>query len=74
MMTICTFNASQLASEAPIENPVMQALKIRYDVIGLTETRRHRKLNATFNTEEKLFIGSCDVEELMESVSSSTQI
>ncbi|KIH47015.1 hypothetical protein ANCDUO_22929, partial [Ancylostoma duodenale] len=38
----------------------MQARKIRYDVIGLTETMRHRQLNATFDTEEELFLGTCD--------------
>ncbi|RCN49039.1 hypothetical protein ANCCAN_04916, partial [Ancylostoma caninum] len=32
----------------------------RYDVIGLTETRRHRPLNATFDTGEELFLGTCD--------------
>ncbi|KIH55817.1 hypothetical protein ANCDUO_14016, partial [Ancylostoma duodenale] len=36
----------------------MQARKIRYDVIGLTETRRHRPLNATFDTGEELFLGT----------------
>ncbi|KIH69408.1 hypothetical protein ANCDUO_00248 [Ancylostoma duodenale] len=38
----------------------MQARKIRYDVIGLTKTRRHRPLNATFDTGEELFLGTCD--------------
>ncbi|RCN49951.1 hypothetical protein ANCCAN_03987 [Ancylostoma caninum] len=38
----------------------MQARKIRYDVSGLTETRRHRPLNATFDTGEELFFGTCD--------------
>ncbi|KIH54991.1 hypothetical protein ANCDUO_14859 [Ancylostoma duodenale] len=42
---------------------MMQARKIRYDVIGLTETRRHRPLNATFNTGE-LFLGTCDSREV----------
>ncbi|RCN49899.1 hypothetical protein ANCCAN_03934 [Ancylostoma caninum] len=39
---------------------MMQARKIRYDVIKLTETRRHRPLNATFDTGEELFLGTCD--------------
>ncbi|RCN40180.1 hypothetical protein ANCCAN_13875 [Ancylostoma caninum] len=60
MMTVCTFNARTLASEASIEDLMMQARKIRYDVIGLTETRRHRPLNATFDTGEELFLGTCD--------------
>ncbi|EYC39179.1 hypothetical protein Y032_0670g1368 [Ancylostoma ceylanicum] len=55
MMTICTFSARTLASEASIEGLPVQARKIRYDVIGLTETRRHRPLNATFDTGEELF-------------------
>ncbi|EYB91804.1 hypothetical protein Y032_0202g1802 [Ancylostoma ceylanicum] len=38
---------------------MMQASKIKYDVIGLTETRRHRPLNATFDTGEELFLGAC---------------
>ncbi|KAK6735635.1 hypothetical protein RB195_018697 [Necator americanus] len=38
-MTICTYNARTLASEAAIEDLMMQAKKIKYDVIGLTETR-----------------------------------
>ncbi|ETN72418.1 hypothetical protein NECAME_18865 [Necator americanus] len=39
-MAICTYNARTLASEAAIEDLMMQAKKIKYNVIGLTETRR----------------------------------
>ncbi|EYB98829.1 hypothetical protein Y032_0128g1466 [Ancylostoma ceylanicum] len=39
---------------------MLQARKIRYDVIGLTETWKHRPLNATFDTGEELFLGTCD--------------
>ncbi|EYC24545.1 hypothetical protein Y032_0013g1962 [Ancylostoma ceylanicum] len=60
MMTICTFNARTLASEASIEDLMMQVRKIGYDVIGLTGTRRHRPLNATFDAGEELFLGTCD--------------
>ncbi|KIH65079.1 hypothetical protein ANCDUO_04602 [Ancylostoma duodenale] len=42
----------------------MQARKIRYNVIGLTETRRHRPLNGTFDTGEELFLGTCDSKEV----------
>ncbi|KIH68703.1 hypothetical protein ANCDUO_00959 [Ancylostoma duodenale] len=38
----------------------MQARKIRNDVIGLTETRRHPPLNATFDTGEELFFRTCN--------------
>nr|CDJ86977.1 uncharacterized protein LOC764941 [Haemonchus contortus] len=55
-MAICTFNARTLASEACIEDLMMQARKIKYDVIGLTETRRHRPLHAVFETGEELFL------------------
>ncbi|VDL79066.1 unnamed protein product [Nippostrongylus brasiliensis] len=33
---------------------------IKYDVIGLTETRRHRPLRVVFDTGEELFLGTCD--------------
>ncbi|KAK6757103.1 hypothetical protein RB195_015120 [Necator americanus] len=59
-MTICTYNARTLASEAAIEDLMVQAKKIKYDVIGLTETRRRHSLNAVFETGEELFLGTCD--------------
>ncbi|KAK6757303.1 hypothetical protein RB195_015244 [Necator americanus] len=39
---------------------MMQARKIKYDVIGLTETRRRHPLNAVYETGEELFLGTCD--------------
>uniref|UniRef100_A0A7I4Y6F8 Endo/exonuclease/phosphatase domain-containing protein n=1 Tax=Haemonchus contortus TaxID=6289 RepID=A0A7I4Y6F8_HAECO len=59
-MAICTSDARTLASEACIEDLTMQARKTKYDVIGLTETRRHRPLHAVFETGEELFLGTCD--------------
>ncbi|XGW34710.1 hypothetical protein V3C99_018596 [Haemonchus contortus] len=59
-MAICAFNALTLASEACIEDLMMQARKVKYDVIGLTETRRHRPLHVAFETGEGLFLGTCD--------------
>ncbi|VDO38235.1 unnamed protein product [Haemonchus placei] len=53
-MAICTFYARTLSSEACIEDVMMQARKIKYDIIGLT--RRH----AVFDTGEQLFLGTCD--------------
>ncbi|EYB87939.1 hypothetical protein Y032_0255g338 [Ancylostoma ceylanicum] len=47
-----------------VEDLMVQARKIRYDVIGLTETRRQRPLNATFHTGEELFLGTCDSREV----------
>ncbi|EYC35419.1 hypothetical protein Y032_1058g3512 [Ancylostoma ceylanicum] len=61
MITVCIFNARTLASEASIENLMIQAKKIRYEVIGLTETRRHGPLNATFDTEKNCFSESATV-------------
>ncbi|EYB82229.1 hypothetical protein Y032_0364g3564 [Ancylostoma ceylanicum] len=60
MMTMCTFNARTLASKVFIEDLIVQAMQIRYDVIGPTETRRHTSLNATFDAGEELFLGTCD--------------
>ncbi|ETN83927.1 hypothetical protein NECAME_01720 [Necator americanus] len=59
-MAICTYNARTLASEAAIEDLMMQAKKIKYDVTGLTETRRRHPLNAVYETGEELFLGTCD--------------
>ncbi|ETN70034.1 hypothetical protein NECAME_00982 [Necator americanus] len=59
-MAICTYNARTLTSEAAIEDLMMQAKKINYDVIGLTETRRRHTLNAVYETGEELFLGTCD--------------
>ncbi|VDO53879.1 unnamed protein product [Haemonchus placei] len=39
---------------------MMQARKIKYDIIGLTEIRRHRPLHDVFETGEELFLGTCD--------------
>ncbi|KAK6751301.1 hypothetical protein RB195_002967 [Necator americanus] len=59
-VAICTYNARTLASEAAIEDLMMQAKKIKYYVIGLTETRRRHPLNAVYETGEELFLGTCD--------------
>ncbi|ETN84092.1 hypothetical protein NECAME_07039 [Necator americanus] len=59
-MAICTYNARTLASEAAIEDLMMQTKKIKYDVIGLTETRRRHPLNAVYETGEEMFLGTCD--------------
>ncbi|VDL86421.1 unnamed protein product [Nippostrongylus brasiliensis] len=58
--TICTFNARTLASDASVEDLVMQTRKIKYSVIGLAETTRHRPLHAVFYTGEELFFGTYD--------------
>ncbi|VDO62031.1 unnamed protein product [Heligmosomoides polygyrus] len=57
---IKTYNARTLASEASVEDLVMQARKIKYDVIGLPETRRHHPLHAAYDSGEELFLGTCD--------------
>ncbi|KAK6745000.1 hypothetical protein RB195_011609 [Necator americanus] len=54
-MTICTYNARTVASEAAIEDLMMQAKKIKYDVIGLIETRRRHPLNAVYETGEEVY-------------------
>ncbi|WKX89935.1 hypothetical protein Q1695_009069 [Nippostrongylus brasiliensis] len=52
-MTIYTYDARTLASDASVEDLMMQARKIKYSVIGLTETRRHRPPHAVFDTGEE---------------------
>ncbi|KAK6761022.1 hypothetical protein RB195_022187 [Necator americanus] len=39
---------------------MMQTKKIKYDIIGLTETRRRHLLNAVYETGEEVFLGTCD--------------
>lgn len=56
-MVICTSNARTLASEECVEDLMMQARKIRYDVIGLNELGRHRPLHAMLETGPELFLG-----------------
>uniref|UniRef100_A0A0K0CT17 Endonuclease/exonuclease/phosphatase n=1 Tax=Angiostrongylus cantonensis TaxID=6313 RepID=A0A0K0CT17_ANGCA len=60
MVTICTYNARTLASESSIEDLLKQARTIRYEVIGLAETRRRHPFNAVYDTGEELFFGTCD--------------
>ncbi|VDO92846.1 unnamed protein product [Heligmosomoides polygyrus] len=61
-MTICTYNARTLPLEAFIEDLMLQARKIKYDVIGLTETRRHHPLHA-LTTPEKNCSSECATAE-----------
>uniref|UniRef100_A0A0K0D8T5 Endonuclease/exonuclease/phosphatase n=1 Tax=Angiostrongylus cantonensis TaxID=6313 RepID=A0A0K0D8T5_ANGCA len=60
MVTICAYNARTLASESSIEDLVMQARMMRYDVIGLADTRRRHPFNAVYDTGEELLLGTCD--------------
>ncbi|VDM58351.1 unnamed protein product [Angiostrongylus costaricensis] len=60
MVRICTYNARILASESSIEVLLMQARRIKYDVIGLAETRRRQPFNAIYDTGKELFLGTCN--------------
>ncbi|KAK6757780.1 hypothetical protein RB195_015538 [Necator americanus] len=59
-MAICSYNARTLASEAAIEDLMMQGKKIKYDVNGLTKTRQRHPFNAVYETLEEQFLGTCD--------------
>ncbi|KAE9421373.1 hypothetical protein Angca_007273, partial [Angiostrongylus cantonensis] len=59
-VTICTCNARTLASEFSIEDLLMRARMVRYDVIRLAKTRRRHPFNAVYDTGEELFLGTCD--------------
>ncbi|ETN78759.1 hypothetical protein NECAME_18182 [Necator americanus] len=50
-----------LASKAAVEDLMMQAKKIKSDVIrAVPETGRRHLLNAVYETGEELFLGACD--------------
>ncbi|KAK6751532.1 hypothetical protein RB195_003122 [Necator americanus] len=72
-MTIYTYNARTLASDAAIEDLIMQAGKFTYEVIGLTETRRRHQLNAVYDNRKELFLGTT-VKVLVKLASSSTRV
>ncbi|KAK6743316.1 hypothetical protein RB195_010525 [Necator americanus] len=57
-MVICTYNTRTLASGAAIKDLMMQAGKIKYDAIGVTETRRRYPLNALYESGEEQFLGT----------------
>uniref|UniRef100_A0A0K0DJG1 Endo/exonuclease/phosphatase domain-containing protein n=1 Tax=Angiostrongylus cantonensis TaxID=6313 RepID=A0A0K0DJG1_ANGCA len=59
-MVAITYNARTLAFESSIEDLLIQARMIRYDVIGLAETRRRHPFNAVYDTGEELFLGTCN--------------
>ncbi|KAK6735605.1 hypothetical protein RB195_018678 [Necator americanus] len=62
-MTICTYNARTFVSDAAIEDLMMQARKIKYDVIGLTETRRRYPVSAVYDTGEEQEAIKKDIKE-----------
>ncbi|VDM57469.1 unnamed protein product [Angiostrongylus costaricensis] len=59
MVAIGTYNARTLASESSIEGLFMQARRIKYDFIGLAETRRRHPFNVVYDTVE-VFLGASD--------------
>ncbi|KAE9416556.1 hypothetical protein Angca_007491, partial [Angiostrongylus cantonensis] len=59
-VTICTYSARALASKSSIADLLMQARMIRYDVIGLEETRRRHPFNVVYDAGKELFLGTCD--------------
>ncbi|VDM52584.1 unnamed protein product [Angiostrongylus costaricensis] len=73
MVTICTYKAHTLASESSIDM-LMQAKRIKYDVIGLVETRRGQPFNAVYDTREELFFEHAIVQESAASAFSSTRV
>ncbi|VDM63708.1 unnamed protein product [Angiostrongylus costaricensis] len=60
MVTICTYNARTLALKSSIEDLLMQARKIRYDAIGLAETKRRQLFNGVYDTGEEVFLETSD--------------
>uniref|UniRef100_A0A0K0D576 Endo/exonuclease/phosphatase domain-containing protein n=1 Tax=Angiostrongylus cantonensis TaxID=6313 RepID=A0A0K0D576_ANGCA len=60
MVTTCIYNACPLASKYSLQDLLMQARRIRTDVIGLAEIRRSHPLNAVYDIGEELVFGACD--------------
>uniref|UniRef100_A0A0K0DBT2 Sugar phosphate isomerase/epimerase n=1 Tax=Angiostrongylus cantonensis TaxID=6313 RepID=A0A0K0DBT2_ANGCA len=60
MVTICTYHAPTLASESSIEDLLMQARRIWYDVVVMAERSRCHPFNAVYDTGEELFLETCD--------------
>ncbi|VDM56256.1 unnamed protein product [Angiostrongylus costaricensis] len=60
MVAIGNYSARTLASDSSIEDLLMQARRIRYDIISLAETRLPHPFNAVYDTEEEVFIGTHD--------------
>uniref|UniRef100_A0A7I4Z1Q9 Craniofacial development protein 2-like n=1 Tax=Haemonchus contortus TaxID=6289 RepID=A0A7I4Z1Q9_HAECO len=59
-MVIGTSNARTIALEACIEGLKTQVRKPKYNVIGLTETKRYCPLHTVLETGEELFLVKCD--------------
>ncbi|VDM64577.1 unnamed protein product [Angiostrongylus costaricensis] len=64
MVTTCTYNSRALASESSVDDVLMRARRIRYDVISLAETRIRQHFNTVYGTREELFLGTCDSREV----------
>ncbi|KAK6759201.1 hypothetical protein RB195_021055 [Necator americanus] len=56
-MTISTCKARTLAWHADNEDLMTQPRRLKYDVIGVTETRRRHPLNAVYEIEEETIVG-----------------
>ncbi|RCN40558.1 hypothetical protein ANCCAN_13528 [Ancylostoma caninum] len=67
-MTVCTFNTRTLASEASIEDLMTQPKKISHR----SDREEKTPLNTTSKLEKNCSLEPATVEELVESVSSST--
>uniref|UniRef100_A0A0K0D754 Uncharacterized protein n=1 Tax=Angiostrongylus cantonensis TaxID=6313 RepID=A0A0K0D754_ANGCA len=57
-----------------IEDLLMQARMIRYDVIGLAETRRRHPFNAVYDAGEELSLRTCDSRGVGDVGFSSTRV
>ncbi|KAK6737054.1 hypothetical protein RB195_019636 [Necator americanus] len=60
-MTICVYNARTPALKALIRDLMMQARKTKYKIIGLNGQDHGTPLNAVYETEGELFLGTCDI-------------
>ncbi|VDM63728.1 unnamed protein product [Angiostrongylus costaricensis] len=59
-LTICTYIAHSLTSDGSIKELIMQARRIRYDVIEMEKTGKRQSLNSIYNTAKELFLRTPD--------------
>lgn len=56
-LRICTFNARSLCSNVQLSTLISETTRIKYDVIGVSETKRKKPLTATWSDGTGIYIG-----------------
>jgi len=56
-LRICTFNARSLCSNVQLSTLISEAKRIKYDIIGISETKRKEPLTATWSDGTGVYLG-----------------